>query len=373
MSTPGRTFVPEDVAVAEDLGRRAGVALDHARLFRRLEIGTRELDAVIGSISDGVIVASADGTIRSRNAAADRILGSDPPGDLSGVLGRLRPDEGAPEVLRSPETGRAMRVTTTDLEVDGERSRIVLLRDVTDILDTEAARNAFIGMLSHELRTPVTMIYGSATVLQREGGGPERDELITDLVEESDRLYRLVEDLLVLSRFERGALDFAPEPVLVQRILPPIARLEERRSPGFTVEFDFEGDLPAVEGDEIYLGQVIRNLLGNAAKYGGVPGSVMVRGRADGSRVVIEVEDHGPGIPAGQEERIFELYERTTTARRSGLPGAGVGLFVSRRLVELMRGTISAGAAPGGGARLTVSLPVYDADGTERAVSGAVQ
>jgi signal transduction histidine kinase len=363
MSGSGRRFTPEDLALAEDLGRRTGTALDHARLFRRLGVRSRELDEVIASIRDGVIVADERGRVRSRNAAADRILGGEAPADLDDAMRRLIPDGAVPEVFRSPVTGRAARVSTVDVDSDGERSLILLLRDVTEILDTEAARNAFIGMLSHELRTPVTTIYGNAAVLQRESSTSiDREDLIADLAAESDRLYRLVEDLLVLSRFERGALEVSPEPVLVQRIVPAIARLEARRSPGLDVRLEVEPDLPAVEGDETYIGQVVRNLLSNAAKYGGTPGRVILRASARDRNVILEVEDEGPGIPEGEQERIFDLYERGPAASRMGAPGAGVGLFVTRRLIELMRGTIVAGRGERGGARFTVTLPAYEAD-----------
>jgi K+-sensing histidine kinase KdpD len=373
MSTSGRHFTADDLAVAEDLGRRMGVALDHARLFRRLGVRSRELDEVIATIRDGVIVADTHGTIRSRNAAAEQLVGgADTLRSLDDVMARLRPDDGLEDVFRSPETGRAVRVTSVDVDAEGEQSRIMLLRDITEILETEAARNAFIGMLSHELRTPVTTIYGNAAVLQRNGSTEaDREVLIADLAAESDRLYRLVEDLLVLSRFERGALEVAPEPVLIQRILPPIARLEERRSPGLVVDVDVEPDLPAAHGDETYIGQVVRNLLSNAAKYGGMPGRVTVRAAADGDTVTIEVEDSGPGIPEGEEERVFDLYERGPAANRMGAPGAGVGLFVARRLAELMGGRIVAGRGERDGARFTISLPVYESDPANEVASAA--
>jgi signal transduction histidine kinase len=247
----------------------------------------------------------------------------------------------------------------SDTDGDDEGSRILILRDVTEVLESRAARDTFVGMLSHEIRTPITTIFGTSQVLLRPLDEELRTELTRDLASETDRLYRLVEDLLVLSRYEREALDLVPEPVLLQRLIPSVAGTEQGRWPGVTIDLDVEPDLPPVVADATYVEQVIRNLVSNGAKYGGSGARIRVVARADSDGVTVEVGDSGPGIPAGAEETIFHLYERLPDARQSGAPGAGIGLFVCRRLVELMGGRIWARNAEGGGAVLAFSLPRY--------------
>ncbi|HEX9044723.1 MAG TPA: ATP-binding protein [Candidatus Limnocylindrales bacterium] len=364
MSESGRHFGADDLAVARDLGARAGVALDHARLYRRSAARGVELDRIISAMDDGVVIADADGTIRSHNPAAARILGERPT-TLEAVESALLPASeraGAPDVEKVERTGRFVRTAHFDVEAAGETSRILVLRDMTEVLESRVAHDTFVGMLSHELRTPITTIYGTAQVLLRPVDDALRADLMRDLAGETDRLYRLVEDLLVLSRYERGSLDLVPEPVLLQRLLPRVTKAEQVRWPGLTVDVEVEPDLPPVVADATYVEQVVRNLVGNGAKYGGSQGHIVVRGfnDADGF-VTVEVRDTGPGVPEDQVDRIFELYERLPTAQQAGIPGAGIGLFVCKRLVDLMGGRIGVrGAGYGGeqgGAAFWFSLP----------------
>lgn len=350
-------FDEDDLALLEDLAARAAVALAHAGLFRAARARSEELDRVIEAMEDGVLVVDARGLVRSRNAAAARILGADPGASADDVLARLVPDPASPGVMRSP-THRYVRVARHDARTELGPAEVILLHDVTELLESQAARDAFVGMLSHELRTPVTTIFGAASILRRPLGEEARGELLADLTVEADRLYRLVEDLLVLSRHERSRLEFAPEPVLLQRVLPRLASLEAARTPETEIRVDVARRLPPVIGDATYVEQVVRNLVSNAVKYAGGSGPIEIRAREAGAFVEVEVVDHGPGVPESQRERIFSLYERLPDAPGRA-PGAGVGLFVCRRLVELMGGRIEAGVAPGGGGLFRFTLPVH--------------
>lgn len=362
MSESGRRLGADDLAVARDLGARAGVALDHARLYRRSAARGIELDRIIAAMDDGVVVADADGTIRSYNPAAARLLGERPT-TLDAVHAALEPASetvGGFDVEVVDRTGRFVRTAGFDVEAEGEMSRIVVLRDVTEVLESRVAHDTFVGMLSHELRTPITTIYGTAQVLLRPVDDMLRTDLVRDLAGETDRLYRLVEDLLVLSRYERGSLDIVPEPVLLQRLLPRVTKAEQVRWPGLAVEVEVEADLPPVVADATYVEQIVRNLVGNGAKYGGAAGHIVVHGFSDTDGfVTVEIRDSGPGVPEDQMDRIFELYERLPTAQQAGIPGAGIGLFVCKRLIDLMKGRIGVHNAEEGGAVFWFSLPRY--------------
>jgi signal transduction histidine kinase len=187
---------------------------------------------------------------------------------LDDVLAALQPVEGRPDTRHVPATGRFVVPIVFDVEAGGAPARIAVLRDVTAVLESEAARDAFIGMLSHELRTPITTIYGTAQVLRRPLGPEASRELIDDLAAETDRLYRLVEDLLVLSRFERGRLDVASEPVLVHRVVHAALARTAAQHRDLRVEVDAPPGLPPALADATYLEQIIRNLASNGPDPG---------------------------------------------------------------------------------------------------------
>jgi two-component system sensor histidine kinase KdpD len=237
---------------------------------------------------------------------------------------------------------------------------------VTAFRQGQRLREAFLGLLSHELRTPVTTIYAAANVLGRPGSTLEaetRQEILQDMIGESDRLYRLVEDLMVLARFDEG-IDLARDPNLLQHIIPAVIDNERGRWPQVRFALDRDPELPAVSGDETSIQQVLRNLLSNAAKYS-PPGStivVHVQGDVDGVRV--RVLDEGPGIQAAEAEDLFDPFYRSpeTAAMASG---AGIGLYVSRRLVDAMGGRIWALRRPSGGSEFSFWLACYAAQPDE--------
>ena len=230
-------------------------------------------------------------------------------------------------------------------------------------------REAFNSIVSHELRTPITAIYGGAKLLARRDrvlDESTRQELLDDLEEEADRLYRLVEDLLVLSRSERGTVERAEDPVLVQRIAERVIRSEGDRWPA--VAFESETTVAATaRGDETYVEQVLRNLLSNAAKYS--PAGSVVRLIVDETSegVRVRVLDEGAGIDPAESARLFELYYRSP-ATSNKVAGAGIGLYVCRALVEAMGGRIWAARRSHGGAEFGFILARFDDETAQSAV-----
>ncbi len=222
-------------------------------------------------------------------------------------------------------------------------------------------REAFNSIVSHELRTPITAIYGGAKLLARRDrvlDDSTRQELVDDLEEEADRLYRLVEDLLVLSRCERGTVERAEDPVLVQRIVERVVKSESGRWPAVT--FVSETAMAATaRGDETYVEQVLRNLLSNAAKYS--PAGSTVRAIVDETSegVRVRVLDEGAGIDPGEAARLFELYYRSPSTSAT-VAGAGIGLYVCRALIDAMGGRIWAAPRAHGGAEFGFILARFD-------------
>ena len=206
--------------------------------------------------------------------------------------------------------------------------------------DAQRQRQAFFGVVSHELRTPITTIYGGVRMLNH--AGPRlthdtREQLLDDITAESERLYRLVEDLLVLSRTEREALDVAAEPILLQHLLGRVAASEQQRRPWSRIGVQAGPDLPPVMGDATLVEQVVRNLLSNALKYAGTDGPIEVSATERDGWVDVTVADEGPGIDTEPPEQVFELFFRTPGAPARA-QGAGIGLYVCRELVRAMGG-----------------------------------
>jgi signal transduction histidine kinase len=227
-----------------------------------------------------------------------------------------------------------------------------------------ALREAFIGVISHELRTPITTIYGTSRLLRARATrmpSGQRAELLADVEAEADRLYRLVEDLLVLSRAERGRVEIAREPILLGHVVQRVVQAEQARWPDRAFRLAPPGALPAVSGEETYAEQIVRNLLSNAAKYSPSGSTIEVAVEADADDVLVRVLDEGVGIGPDDAARLFELFYRGENAARQA-PGAGIGLFVVSELVRAMGGRAWARARDGGGSEFGVAMPIAALD-----------
>ena len=240
--------------------------------------------------------------------------------------------------------------------------RLAGRRAMAEAAEREQLKDAFLGMLSHELRTPLTTIFAATQMLARDPDvvAVERArDLVPDIVTESERMLRLIDDLMVLTRLEQGRLETDREPVLLQRVLPKAIEIESRRWPGRRIELDIPSDLPPVAADQSYVEQISLNLLSNALKYSGEGDPVHVSARAEQSVVEVRVRDHGIGVSHKDREAIFQLMFRSADAA-SHAPGAGVGLYVCRRLLEAMGGAIRVESAARDGSTFVVSLPIAE-------------
>jgi signal transduction histidine kinase len=221
-------------------------------------------------------------------------------------------------------------------------------------------RDAFIGVISHELRTPITTIYGLSKMLRQRGAsldGSVVSKAIEDIEGEADRLQRLVEDLLVLSRAERGMVAVDGEPLGISRLVKRVAEVERLRS-GRTLEVVIDPGLPLAIGEETYVEQVVRNLLTNAAKYSEPPTPIEIVAEAVGHEVVVRVLDDGIGVDTADAERAFDLFYRARSVTKVA-SGAGIGLFVCRQLVRAMGGRIWIEPRPSGGTEVGFALPAH--------------
>jgi signal transduction histidine kinase len=387
-----RVFAEDDVSFLQTVANVLEAAIerqeDEDRL-NRLAVAENaraaQLRAVIQSIGDAVVVCDVLGVVLLANPAAELLLGSQIADGLPGILGAfewppemevgdLKPGEGMElRMVESPDGPdragvlgdlwmelSAFPVLGGEEEVSASGGTILVLRDVTAARNARSVRDAFLGILSHELRTPVTTIYGGSEMLARRAGSvteEERRDVFEDIRAEADRLYRLVENLLVLSHVERQGLQIDPEPVLLQRLIPRVIDSESGRWLSARFLTELPPGLPPVAAEETYLEQILRNLLGNAAKYGG-QGPVVVTATDVGSAIRVTVADTGPGFPEDEKDRLFDLFYRSPSLSRTA-SGAGIGLFVSRQLIAAMSGRMWAVNRDGGGAEFGFELPIF--------------
>jgi sigma-B regulation protein RsbU (phosphoserine phosphatase) len=227
-------------------------------------------------------------------------------------------------------------------------------------------RDAFVGVVSHELRTPITTIFGMSHLL-RSRHRTMAPEAVTagldDIEREADRLRRLTEDLLVLSRAEGGRLEVSSEPLVLGHVLRATVKEEASRSEGHRFETTIEQGIPLVLGEEIYVEQVLRNFLSNAVKYSEAGSLVRIEATREGDGVAVRVIDEGRGLGDQPPEQLWELFFRTQEAMRQA-SGAGIGLFVSKELIHAMGGRVWAKPAEqaSGGAEFGFWLPAVEVD-----------
>jgi K+-sensing histidine kinase KdpD len=218
----------------------------------------------------------------------------------------------------------------------------------------ERDRDAFLDILSHELRTPVTTIYGGAELLATHAlDARRRRTLVADVRAEADRLYRLVEDLVVIARSERDGVRPVGEPVAVGRLALAAIDLATIRCPGVEVRFSGTSDAVADGADEGFVSHILRNLLDNAIRYGAAAGPIDVIVSENDTEVAVKVIDRGEAPRHGTDP--FGLVSRTPVTA-AGRAGGGIALYVADLLVRALRGRMWAAAARPTGAEFGFSL-----------------
>ncbi len=372
-------FTQDEIDLAVHFANHAALALEHAVLYaqsnRLRYLQTLRLEAVIQSVQDGLIVENLDGQVLYINRAAERFLrceGRHVVGQPVQVLARCT-DGVLRAFLLGEVDGDATTTVTVDgrsydlrlftvpvREADGTRvGTVKVLRDVTRERELDRAKSALLSAVSHELRTPLASIKGYVSSLLAEDVAWDeatRREFLTVISQEADRLHRLVNNLLDMSRLEAGTLvihrDAYDLRVIVSRALKGVHAADH------PIQVVIPDDLPPVNVDAARVEVVLRNLLENALKYTppGLP--VRVRATRQGDKVVVRVEDRGPGIPAEHRERIFDRFYRVPGVRASG---AGLGLAICKGFVEVHGGRIWVEDNPGGGAVFAFTLPVHPA------------
>ncbi|HSC73634.1 MAG TPA: ATP-binding protein [Gaiellaceae bacterium] len=359
----GRRYGPEDLAVAEELARRAGTAVENAKLYREVE-ERAQAARVLETVGDGVFLVDVDGVVRLWNRAAEAISGI----RRDEVVGRRLDDllSGWEHVKTGAETlpferdGHERWVSISGVEFD--EGIVYAFQDITDERALEQIRQDLVATVSHELRTPLAAIYGSAMTLNRDDlelAGDITTRLLNVIVEESKRLTTIVSDLLLAGQLDAGRLEVHIQSCDPGALTASVAEAARTHLPdGVRVEIEpVADDVPPVAADESQLRQVLDNLLDNAIKYSPSGGDVRLGVEAVDDAVRFTVADQGLGIPPVEQERIFEKFYRLDPDMTGGIGGTGLGLYIARELVRRVGGRIWVEPNDGGGSVFRVEIP----------------
>jgi signal transduction histidine kinase len=415
-----RARVAEAETLRDELGRRSdildatnraaralGSSLDQNQAFAAF---IRELRGLI-SFERTAIVLLEDGNLRVFAAAGEGVDSVFPPGTVASVEGSVVEDvvDGGRTIYREDMSEPAY-AEEADFLALGLRSRVVApilsgaatigaisvvrrepgaFRDseiellgllgrlvgsaiqnirayeaerttVEELRRLSALRADFVSLVSHELRSPMASVIGSARTLEqrwRELSPEQRESFLALIAHETSRLAELIGDVLDTSRIESGTFSYSFEDVDLARLVRDSAAAAEHGQDEVTVEAVVREPLPAVRGDRDRLRQVLVNLIDNAVKYSPPGDRVSVKAEQSDSRVVIEVRDRGPGISPEHQRLIFEKFGRANVAEHAK-PGTGLGLFIARSIAEAHGGALEVRSAPGRGTTFRLSLPL---------------
>ena len=353
-----------------DLGDALDALADQLqRRLAQLEDEREEMRALIDSMSEGVLAVGADGTVLRANPAARRIFGLEddfqgaPPEEVARQRDFLRLVRRAARGETIPPTeliqgGEHLLATAEPLPRGGA---VVVFLEITELRRLEGVRRDFVANVSHELKTPLTVIRGHSETLVDDALLPELRRKFAEAVRaNADRLQNIVDDLLDLSRIESGGWKPAPEALELDRAAREAWQgfAPEAQSRGVAFRLDLESTASRVRADPGAVRQVLSNLFSNALRYTPEGGHIQVRSRPGRPGwVQVEVADTGSGIPARHLDRIFERFYRVDAARSRAAGGTGLGLAIVRHLVEAHGGRVEAGSEVDVGTTIRFTLP----------------
>ncbi len=350
-----------------------------AEQFAQLDEERQQLRAILSGMVEGVIALDAEQRILFVNDRAVQLLDLEAQPIIGRKLWEVFRQRGLQQLVRralgnvencseeltlNGQATKNVTVHAAPLQGASPRGVVLVLHDTSELRRLERLRQEFVANVSHELKTPLSVIKANVETLL-DGAVDDlehRGPFLERIADQSERLNALILDLLSLARIESGTEAFVMQAVALAQVVDECLERHHARAESKTQTL--EAVAPAgTEGpvvawaDEEAVGQIIDNLIDNALKYTPAGGRIRVRWRAEGKQVVLEVEDTGIGIPERDLPRIFERFYRVDKARSRALGGTGLGLSIVKHLVQAMHGTVRATSELGKGTTFHVHLP----------------
>lgn len=393
-------FVPDAANLLRSFAEQAAIAVKNASLYQQINKEKQRLDAILEYSADGVMILNPSFRITVFNRALSDITGW--PADeaigmrhdevirwrslktdstLNDALSGGWPLPGSSHLyvegdITCHKTGCVQGRETVSLGItyapllddDGHMTDVIAsIRDLTRYREEEDLQKTFISVISHELKTPVSIIKGYAGTLRRHDAhwSPEiLDDSLSVIEEEADNLNELIDSLLEVSRLQAGTFRLeVSDDVFLPKMAADVARKLGLQSESHDVGLFFDTDFPTIIGDERRLTQVLNNLVNNAIKYSPEGRKILINGKKHPQYVTVSVRDEGIGIPIHEQGRIFQKFSRLDNALSRKTEGTGLGLFLSKAIIEAHGGRIwfqnNNEIEPGAnGTTFTFSLPI---------------
>ncbi len=384
----GGAFSANERLILQSFADQAAIAVNNARLYQQLAQEKDRLNAILEFSGDGVAILDAAHRVTIFNRALSQMTGAQP----ADAIGRrfeevvdVRNRRAGATLDEAEANGWPLAHSAGTLFLEGDLLRagarpvsveinfaplfdrdnhlvsiIATVRDITRFREADELKSTFVSIVSHELKTPVALIKGYASTLRRSDARWDADtvrESLQVIEDESDRLAHLIDDLLDASRVQTGNFKLVPVELDIDQLVNDVARRFLPQAGGHSVVVDVPADLPLVHADEARITQVLRNLLSNAVKYSPDGGEVRVSSRVAPRDVVICVSDQGPGIAPEDLANLFTRFYRVSSALARKTQGAGLGLYLSKAIIEAHGGRIWAESDGRHGSRFSFSLP----------------
>ncbi len=386
-SPASRTFRQQHLEVLSTIASQAAVAVEKARLYSRTLDDKTKVETILGALRDGLVLTDAAGMLVDANPVAERMLsldGGPRRRDLAGVLSAVATDnnlghlglgEAVSAVLEgrtvfgeitlageAPMTVQAHFIPLRD-QVDKVSGMVLFLHDITELKRLDEMKSNFVSNVSHELRTPLTSISGFVSLLLAGRAGPlaqNQSRYLEVVKEQAGNLTEMIEDLLDLPRLQAGGRRLQTAACYIRELIGAAVTQVEKAALAGDVEIriNLRGDLPPVNADSARLTQVLNNIIENAVKFTPAGGMVEVAALDGGSALQVQVSDTGAGITPAALPHIFDRFFQAH-ATESEQAGFGLGLAISREIVELHGGRIWAESDPGRGSTFYFTVPFY--------------
>ncbi len=350
-----------------------------ADTFAQLAHDREQLRTILSGMVEGVIAIDQDQRVLFANDRAGQLLGFDPSGAVGRKLWEVARQRGFQEIVgkglgsngphreeldwKGP-AARSLAVYVSRLPGGGGPGAVVVVHDTTEVRRLERMRQDFVANVSHELKTPLSVIKSTIEALQ-DGAAEDptaRVAFLSQVSHEADRLDALIQDLLSLARIESGEFGLELQAVALDKAIIDCLERHQPRAETKTLTLvekppaNAPADVPAL-ADSDALRQLLDNLVDNAIKYTPNGGRITVRWEASADQVWFEVEDTGVGIPDRDMPRIFERFYRVDKARSREVGGTGLGLAIVKHLAQAMRGSVRVASQVGTGTTFKVTLP----------------
>lgn len=367
------TFPDSEVRFLVTLAGQAALAASNSQLFMKAEIGRQRMAAVLASTPDPILVTDYQDRLLLINPAARELIEMGEEEGIGKPLEEISPYEDLIDLLRTTpnerssreirmEDGRILLATASPVITDGKQlGRVCVMRDITQLKEVDTLKSDFVATVSHDLRSPLTLMRGYATMMEMVGELNEQQQsYVKNIVSGVESMSYLVQNLLDLGRIEAEVglkLDMVSAADIVNEVVDNLQLQAKQRSIDLRVVAPSQ-NIPFISADKAFLQQALHNLVDNAIQFNNQGGEIWVRYGIEDEQIIFEVEDTGIGISPVDQQRLFEKFYRIESRDKEKQSGTGLGLAIVKSIAEQHGGKVWVESELGQGSVFYLSLPV---------------